>query len=247
MSHLILSEIKKLTSTVWFWIVTASAVVLPPVSAIANVLGAGRNGTSPLGTTANVHHILSSTALTSMLAIGVGIASSAGEFRHGTAIPTFLATPRRRRVVIAKAALATAYGSAVGAVGFATGVAAAVPALHARGIHHLAGDTLQMWLGATIASALFGTLGVAIGTLTRSTVAAIVAVVVWSQFVEMQLLAAVAPAVDAWFPTAANVSVTRSADHLDRFLSPVAGGALLVMYALGGLITAAVVMTRRDV
>ena len=112
--------------------------------------------------------------------LGVGIATMAGEFRHGTCVPTFLITPRRREVVVAKLITVTGLGAIVGAISFGLALAVAVPALGHKGIHHLAGDTPQIWLGATVATALFGALGVALGAITRNTVIAIIGAIGWT-------------------------------------------------------------------
>jgi hypothetical protein len=89
----------------------------------------------------------------------------AGEFRHGSSVPTFLISPRRRDVVMAKLVTITGLGAVVGATSFGLAVAVAVPALAHKGIHHLAGDTPQMWIAATIATALFGAAGIALGSI----------------------------------------------------------------------------------
>jgi hypothetical protein len=171
----------------------------------------------------------------------------AGEYRHSTSVPTFLVTPRRREVVIAKLVTATAVGAVLGALAFGAALATAIPALGWHGVHHLAGDTAQMWLGAALATGLFGALGVAVGALTRSTVIAIVGTIVWVQFVEEALLASALPAVGKWLPTGANIAITRTATHPARLLAP--GLATVVLLAWAAVITgtAGRFVVRRDV
>jgi hypothetical protein len=82
--------------------------------------------------------------------------SITAEIRHGTIRPTFLATPRRERVLAAKLAAAALIGVAVGLL--AEGLTAVIEAagLAARGIHIqlTVGDYLQLlagrWKRATI-------------------------------------------------------------------------------------------------
>ena len=52
----------------------------------------------------HIRHALSAGRDFMILFVALGAVGAAGEFRHGTAIPTFLATPVRRRVVTAKLA-----------------------------------------------------------------------------------------------------------------------------------------------
>ena len=122
-----------------------------------------------------VHRVLSISTVSSPVLLGVGIAAMAGEFRHGTSVPNFLISPHRREIVVAKLITITGLGAVVGATSFGLAVAVALPALDHKGVHHLAGDTPQMWIGATLATALFGALGVALGSITRNVVIAIIA------------------------------------------------------------------------
>ena len=94
MTRLMRSEIRKLTSVTWFKVTVIVAMVLMPVSAVTNVLQSGTKGGPALGSPANIHRVLSSSALTSMVMLAIGIAMAANEYRHNTSIPTFLVTPR---------------------------------------------------------------------------------------------------------------------------------------------------------
>ena len=121
-----------------------------------------------------------------MVALLLGVLLSAGEHQHGTITTTFLVTPRRKRVVGAKAVAAAIAGVAVAVAMIVTSVAAAAPALIAEGadvdaFHSGAALTV---LGLLLASALLGALGVLLGLLVRSQVAAVVAVVAWFTVLE---------------------------------------------------------------
>ncbi len=58
-----------------------------------------------------------------------------------------------------------------------------------------------MWLGAVLASAAFGLLGVALGGLTRNTVAAVLGGIGWAMIVENGILQNVAPEIGRWLHT----------------------------------------------
>jgi ABC-2 type transport system permease protein len=247
MNRLVRSELRKLTSVTWFKVTMIIAAVITPVAAISNVFTAGRNGNAPVGTTANVHHVLSSSALTSMVMLAVGIAMAAGEYRHNTSIATFLVSPRRREVVRAKLVTAVGLGAVFGAVAFGLTLAAAVPALGEKGVHHLAGDTGQMFLGAAVATALYGALGVALGFITRSVVASIVAALLFVQLVEQAFLDSAFPALGRWLPTGANLAITHTASDPHTLLAPMAAIAVLLAWTALLTVAATRLVVRRDV
>ncbi len=247
MNDLIRSEVRKLATTNWFKITLAAAFVLAPLSAVSNALAGGTKSLATLGTPDSIHHVLAAAALTSMVMLAVGISAIAGEYRHSTSIPTFLITPRRRDVLIAKLITVTALGAIVGAVGFGLSLAAAVPALSSRGVHHLAGDTPQMWVGCVIVSALFGALGVALGALTRSTVVAIIGAIGWAVLIEVGLLANLAPAVGKWLPTGANIAISRTVSHPELLLPPVVATVVLIAWTALLAGTATRFVLRREI
>ena len=94
---------------------------------------------------------------------------------------------------MAKLVTISGLGGVVGATSFGLAVAVAVPALGHKGIHHLAGDTPQMWIGATLATALFGAAGVALGSITRNTVIAIIGAIGWTYVIEDLILTQAIP------------------------------------------------------
>ena len=112
----------------------------------------------------------------------------AGEFRHGTSVPTFLISPRRRDVVVAKLVTITGLGAVVGAISF--GLALAVAGAGAGTQRHPSPRRRhpQMWVGATVATALFGALGVALGAITRNMVIAIIGAIGWTYLIEGVIL-----------------------------------------------------------
>ena len=247
MTRLVNSEFRKLFTTTWFKITVVATVVLGPVSAVSNVYTGAANDRAGLASTQSIHHILSLAALTSMVMLAVGIGAMAGEYRHGTALPTFLVTPRRGRVVVAKLVTVAVIGAALSAIAFGLSLAAAVPALSAHGIHHLAGDTGQMWVGAIVTGALFGALGVAIGAVTRNTVVAIIATLVWVQFIEEAFLASVIPSIGRWLPTGANLAITHTSNDPHQLLAPAAAAIVLIAWTALLATGASRFVTGRDV
>ena len=61
-----------------------------------------------------------------------------------------------------------------------------------------------------IFSACFGMIGVALGTLPRNTVGAIVASMAWTLFIEQVILRAAVPGIEKWLPTNAAIGLTNA-------------------------------------
>jgi ABC-2 type transport system permease protein len=244
MNKLLHSEVRKLATTRWFIATMAITITMAPVFTLIAAFAAKR--AADVGDKEFVHGVLSISAVSSLVLLGVGIATIAGEFRHRTSVPTFLISPRRRDIVVAKLITISGLGAVVGATTFGLALAVAVPALGHKGIHHLAGDTLQMWIGATIATALFGALGVALGSLTRHMVIAIVGAIGWTYLVEGLILARAVPSASKWLPVGANMAITHTGDG-SAMLQPWAALIVLIAWTvlLAGVATRFVL--RRDI
>ena len=87
-------------------------------------------------------------------------------------------------------------------------------------------------------------LGVAVGALTRNSVAAIIAGLVWIQVVEVGILENAFPALAKWLPTGAAQGLT-SVDS-SQFLPQATAAAVLVSWAAGIVLIAGRVSTRRE-
>jgi ABC-type transport system involved in multi-copper enzyme maturation permease subunit len=181
MNQLIRVELRKLRTTPALLVTLAICVALGVTSVVTTILLAGQKGTPAIGTVANVNKALQVASMTSIAMLVLGILCIAGEYRHRTIMGAYLAEPRRGRVLAAKFVTMGAIGALLGAVLFGLAVAVAVPVYAAKGIHGLPVDLAPMWLGATLATAIYGMLGVAIGALARNTVGAIVGAIIWVQ------------------------------------------------------------------
>src|SRR4051794_10494361 len=99
-----------------FKITTAVTLLMALAFTLIAVFAAKRAPTS--GDDDFVHGVLSISAVTSLVMLGAGIATMAGEFRHGTCMPTFLISPRRSQMIVAKVITITGVGAALGAISF---------------------------------------------------------------------------------------------------------------------------------
>jgi ABC-2 type transport system permease protein len=176
----------------------------------------------------------------------VGALSITGEIRHGTIRPTFLITPRRRRVVAAKIVASGLVGTLFGliAVGVALGVGSA--ALVARGVPITldGGDYTLMPAGGIAAAALWAPIGVGLGALLRNQVATLLAIFLWLFFIE-NLLIDFVPGVGRFAPGAAAAAITGL--DPETLLPPAAGALLLALYAAAAAAAGAIATLRRDV
>lgn len=119
-------------------------------------------------------------------AMMLGILATAGEYRHGTIVPSLLASPRRTRFVSTKIVWQLLLGAAVGGVGAAlAGVA---------GWIYLSSEDATSWpaasqvaltvLAVAAVTAIYGAIGAAIGMTIRNQTAAIAVALGWMFAVE---------------------------------------------------------------
>ncbi|HEU4756186.1 MAG TPA: ABC transporter permease [Agromyces sp.] len=158
----------------------------------------------------------------------LGALSVTSEFRHRTLTTTFLAEPHRSTVLAGKFASQLVVGALFGVIGFAASVATGAAALAAFGLD-TGLDSSETWalIGRGIlAMALWGAIGVGLGSLVPNQVAAIVIVIAFTQFVEPVLR----------FAAALNETTSK----VGRFLPGAASDALVgaSFYSIGGLPTA---------
>jgi ABC-type transport system involved in multi-copper enzyme maturation permease subunit len=190
------------------------------------------------------------TSIGALFAALLGALSITGEFRSGTIRPTLLVTPRRTRVIAAKALAALAAGVAIGLLAEALAAGAEAIGLAARGVHIelAAGDYAQLLAGGALGGALFAAIGVGIGAMVRNQVAALIGLCVWLLFIEPLLLADV-PSVARYAPESAAGAVAGAIQSqiADSLTAPALGVLLLVAYAALSVCAGALLVTRRDV
>ena len=239
------AELRKLATTRAFLITLALSAGLAVISVIATAAAAGRNGAAALGTTASTDKMLKLGVVCCVAMLVLGIIAAGGEYRHKTIIPALLATPRRGALVAAKVAGVVVAGVVLSGLTFGLGLATAVAELSAHGMHHLPADTWRLFAGSVIAGTLFGAIGVALGYLTRSTVAAIVGAVGWVLFAEQVILHTLVPHQAKWLVSSAAAALTTPA--APGALTPAVATAVLSGYAALLLVAATRLVLRRDV
>jgi ABC-2 type transport system permease protein len=176
----------------------------------------------------------------------LGAVSITSEIRHGTIRPTFLVTPRRGRVVAAKAIASMSIGLGFGLIAAAVAAGAGSVALTARGLDVRldAADYTLLLAGGAAAAALWAVIGLGIGAVVRNQVGASVGVVVWLLFVENQLVANVSD-LGRFAPGALGQAL--SGQDPDTLLTPALAALLLSLYAAAAAAGGWLATARRDV
>jgi ABC-type transport system involved in multi-copper enzyme maturation permease subunit len=245
MGRLVAAEWLKLRTTWFLWGTVPAVVLLSAVAVAGLVLSSEVAGVALLEPTEGARQAaLHLTSTGAVLVMVLGIIISAGEYRTETATDTFLTTPRRSRVVVAKLVTGAVVGAALGALSAAIGLPFAYLWFDAEGEAFPAGNE-EVWLilgGVVLYAVLFGILGVAFGSLVRNQIVAIVSALTFLLLIE-QLLTQSAEAVAKWFPGNAGAALVRTPGE---FLEPGAGAALLLAYGLATALAGLVVVVRRD-
>jgi hypothetical protein len=179
----------------------------------------------------------------------LGILAFTQELRFGTATPTFLVTPVRGRVLVAKALALAAAGLVFAGATITLDVVLSVVLIIARGGNLTwSAEVAEVLAAALLVMALSGPIGVAVGALVRNQIAAVVGTLVWLLVAE-QLLVALLPSIGRWTPggaTAGLLQLGREATTHGDLLPAWAGGLVLLTYAtVIGLLASAVTL-RRD-
>ena len=233
MTRLVHAELLKLWTTRTARIVLVLAAAGAAALTIFVLTLAGRPGQPALGDDALRQLVGAPNGPLTLAALLLGILGMAGEFRHGTATPTFLVTPGRGRVVAAKLAASALAGLAVALVAAVVVLAIALPWLPAKGVQvPLADPGLAARVaGLAAAVALHAVLETGLGALLRNQFAAVVAgLLLWQGLVEDLLVGVLGrPGLARWLPDGAAAALTAPGDAT---LTMWAGALVLAAYGL---------------
>lgn len=253
MRRLIAAEFQKMfTTRLWLWLLLISVWLTWVFVYIAIEYGdeAG-NMQPPLDTAAGQRTVLAASVMGAapLLAVLAAIGMT-GEYRHKTATSTFLATPRRDRVILAKMVTYPLVGVVYALVNFAVAAAIAVPWLSSKDINvSLTGSGIPgALLGVIIAIMLFGVVGVALGALIREQVGTVVALLLYTLLIE-GLVARISALGDvaSYLPGVAERALAQVHQWDVEFLAPWLGGIVLAAYAAALAAGGVFLAKRRDV
>jgi ABC-2 type transport system permease protein len=239
---LVRSESIKLRTVVMHWVLLIIAIAFPLV---ITLLTAFFNGDDPSWDSRSVIEVLSGTAFVSVLLIGVTAAASiTGEFGFGTIRPTFTATPKRTRVVAAKALVVLCVALAVQIVVVTVGTFAGATIAEGRGANIDLGSVPAGYttlIGSVVLAALMAVMGLGLGLIIRSTPAVVAALILWPLLVENLLGGLLGlifdnSSVAAWMPFRAGfgMATLEPFEGPSRLIAGLYFGAVaLVVLALG--------------
>lgn len=257
MKNTLKAEFRKLRYQRSNYGIVISAAVLSAVGVISMIAAsqmAGRRMVISLEDPASMHTVMASAASGYLFALIAGVVIATTEFRHSTAVATYLAQPNRRTVMIAKMVAAACMGFIVQLV--ATGVGMLAGVLYVARYAHVSlplEDYLRILAGALLVGVVLAIVGVAVGMLIRSQMISVVACILWLQLVE-GLLLVFADWLGKWSMRGAITSILDVAVKTpevslssDDMFGP--WQSVLLLLAYGAAFATAAVMTtmRRDV
>ena len=258
---LVRSEVHKIRTTRLWWGLLIGALLYTVIQAAANAAlagqdpGAGQPASAALDTAEAIRTVYATSAFQGayIFAMILGITGMTGEYRYQTITPTFLATPRRAKVVLAKMVAHLGAGLVYGVVCVLGALIVGGAIVLARS-YPLGLGTDRLWSSiglGIVAVALWTLLGIGIGTLLRNQVAAILTAVFLTFLVE-PLATFILAANDLddivkWLPTNASTALTSPGTSLLQYLPWWAGGLVLLGYAAVLAALGVVLSARRDV
>lgn len=244
MPRALTTEFRKLGTLRSPWLLLALGPLIV-VAGISGLVASGGNVHDPALQGRAFAHV----GLAAIFTLVFGILAVAGEYSRGTITDTFLSFPARRSVIIAKLAAYGAVGAAAGLV--SAGVALAVTAAWwsaKGGTFHLPADTWRTLGGGVAANAAFAAIGVGVGALVRSLVAAVAAALAWVAVVEGIAGQLIGSGLARWLPFYASESLDRASLTPASGLLPQWGGGLVLLgYAALFAAAALLITLKRDV
>jgi ABC-2 type transport system permease protein len=190
MTLLVRVELVKLrTVRLTYGLVLTVAALTALFAVIESTVAGNTSGTyavASLTTAAGQTAVTTLTSWSMILAAVLGLVVASGEFRHASATLTYLATPNRKRILLAKLPAAGFVGALFGLVAAAvsTGFGLAFTAGRGDPIVLGAATMLGHAAGAMLGAALMAMIGVGLGSLIRSQLVGIIAIFSWALVVE---------------------------------------------------------------
>lgn len=243
--RLIRAELRKLTSTRMPFAFVLVLVAIATLTGVAVVWGTDMDGSKAFISTAADQRSLVAFAANAIMGAGLfGAIAVAREYGHNTVVPTFLATPRRSRTVLAQLVAVLIGGAVLGLLGAALTVAAVALTLPATdyGFMVSAGGVSAVLAASSFAGAAGAVLGAGIGCLVRNTGGAVTGAVL-ALIIAPPLIVQLASGAASWVPqTLANV-LSGVTHEVGRPVAMLGLALWAAVPALAGLVA----VQRRDV
>jgi ABC-2 type transport system permease protein len=234
---LLMGELLKLRTTRMVYGMLGGLLLIVAIATVASIL---EGSASELELEDNQGDLFGTAATGVIFLLLLGVMILSGEFRHGTITQTLLITPDRWKVLGAKLIAGGLLGLAFGVVAELFALVLGVPLLEARGVDFVFGDTGKSFvIGTLLATTACGMLGVAVGSVLRNQVVAIIVVFVALLLVEPILTASTEgrwPELGKYLPGHAISGVIEDAEDTHGRWGSLAllGAYVLVLASAGG-------------
>ncbi len=240
--------LKVFSTRTWIGIVLA-AFVFTAMTVFGYAQIAGTLGIPTLDDIALMNLLYGGSATGVALALILGVVGATAEYRYGTVDHTYLISPKRSRVLIAKLIVHAVIGALVGLASF--GIAVGATQLAVAGKSHAVVETADLiGIGvATVAAfSIYTMLGIAFGSLVRNQLVGVAATFGWI-FIFERLMVVFTPDLGKWFPGGAVnglfgvTAILNGQEYLPRNESAL----LLLTYAVLLIGACLIVTPKRDV
>jgi hypothetical protein len=234
------------------WAFLAVLAAIAGVNAAAVIWGTDFDGTKTfISTAADQRSLVAFAANATVIAGLFGAIAVAREYAHGTVIPTFLSSPRRRRAVLAQYSAIAVGGALIGLVGAALIVLAVAAALPTTEFGFLlsAGGVARVLAASAFAGVAGAVLGAGIGAIVRNPGGAVTGAVL-ALIVAPPLIVQLIPDASSWVPSplaTALSGVSTKAAGVESQASPLAAVVALAAWAIVPAFVGLLSVERRDV
>ena len=260
MKNLLQSELRKLIYLRSNWLLLLWSGLFAALGTVAPILvlnsesrgmGMGFSGTN---TPEGINAVFANAAGGYLFALIMGILIMTNEFRHGTAVGTFLVTPKRSTVLVAKLIAAAIAGLVVQIFSFLIATSAGVIALGFFEPHAPVTSELlwKIFRASVLSGIVLGIVGVGLGALVKNQIAAVTGAVIWTLIAE-GLVVAFVESIGKYLPAGA---ITGLVDldfgandfnfSIENYLSPLPATLVLLGYAAMFSLVAMRTTLRRD-
>ena len=192
MSGVLRAELRRITTTKWWWVALTCIFVLSAGYAalpatVAWLQGRAGFASSPFTDPGILRSIYNGgNVLSRILAMVVGIVAIGSEYRYGTVASSYLAMPRRVRMLLGKAGALLIFGVIYGIVSVAAGILVAIPFVIASNGSLLL-DQPAIWRSIILgicSIALWTMIGMGIGILIKNMLVALLVGIILGFLVE---------------------------------------------------------------
>jgi ABC-2 type transport system permease protein len=260
------SEWLKMRTTAVPWVLAGVAVVITGLSILIFFLNGGSTGGGTGGggggggsfgasgfphTTQQLRNLVGAGVGSYIFALLLGTLMVTTEFRHKTVTTSFLVTPRRPRFVAAKLLTSAILSVALALILLAGTIVGGGLALAADGgsFSNMLRQVPAVLPGMLLVFALFGLLGVGVGSVLTNQVAAIIVCLGWFLILE-QIIVGIWHGTARWVPSgaaSAAANVTRGRGDNFGLFTWWQGALLMLFYGLVFAAIGSLILTERDI